>query len=151
LLILSVAERDISAETFENIKYDRLPSLAMDRYQGLFLEKDSDRFSEFLDKVASGSAKVSGAVLLPSTLVNKARGRAAYSSRGKKTNARVSQIQQLAEQQLLDGQWKTLVKRIKDSGTLESSIAVCDVSGSMGSPLLPDGKFVQLGFIRHQI
>jgi hypothetical protein len=135
---LALVERDITTETFENIKYDRVPSLAMDRYQGLFLEKDSERFSDFLTKVASGTANVSGAVLLPSTLVSRARGGGGR-SRTKKGGAKVSQIQKLAEQQLMDGQWKTLVKRIKDSGTIESSIAVCDVSGSMGGPMLPDG------------
>jgi hypothetical protein len=135
---LALVERDITTETFENIKYDRVPSLAMDRYQGLFLEKDSEHFGDFLSKVATGAANVSGAVLLPSTLVNRARGGGGR-SRTKRAGAKVSQIQQLAEQQLLDGQWKTLVKRIKDSGTIESSIAVCDVSGSMGSPRLPDG------------
>jgi hypothetical protein len=140
---LAVVERDISAGTFEDIKYDRVPSLAMDRYQGLFFKKDSDHFSEFLRKVATGSAKVSGAVLLPSTLVHKARGRGTHrvSKRGKKPGTNAPQLQQLAEQQLLDGQWKALVQRIKDSGTIESSITVCDVSGSMCGPLLPDGKF----------
>lgn len=40
---------------------------------------------------------------------------------------------------VVDGQWATLCKRIRDSGTLESSIAVCDASGSMSSPLFKDG------------
>jgi hypothetical protein len=125
----------------------------MDRYQSLFFEKDSERFSEFLTKVAAGSAQVSGAVLLPSTLVNKARGGGAHrmSNRTKKMGGKVSQLQQVAEQQLLDGQWKTLVQRIKNSGTLKSSIAVCDVSGSMCGPLLSDGKFMPPGFMKHQI
>ncbi|KAJ7736930.1 hypothetical protein B0H16DRAFT_1763121 [Mycena metata] len=47
-----------------------------------------------------------------------------------------------------EAQWKELVQNLRDAGTLENSIAICDVSGSMGriagphdpknpSPILP--------------
>jgi hypothetical protein len=39
---------------------------------------------------------------------------------------------------LLDGQWKTLVDRVRKSGKIESSIAICDVSGSMSHPMRSD-------------
>jgi hypothetical protein len=136
---LAVVERDIAAETFANIKYERVPSLAMDRYQGLFVRKDETHFLEFLDKVTNGSAKVSGAVLLPSNLVARVSGYQHYRFQKLKGNAKASAIQGLAEQQLLDGQWKSLVERIRDNGKLESSIAVCDVSGSMTYPCFADG------------
>jgi hypothetical protein len=134
---LAIVERDITSGSYNSIKYDRLPSLAMDRYSGLFLRKDEDRFVSYLERVASGKSRVSGAVLLPSVLVQKAKVQSygvVYRG-GDKKNA----IQQLAERRLLDGQWKTLVKRIKESGKIESAIAVCDVSGSMSSPTLQDG------------
>jgi len=35
--------------------------------------------------------------------------------------------------QVIDAQWRSLVERIKESGTLRNALAVCDVSGSMGS------------------
>jgi hypothetical protein len=139
---LTIVERDITAGAYTSIKYDRVPSLAMARYSGLFLSKDEERFAGYLEKVSTGKARVSGAVLLPSTLVSKARdgggdyGYARFDLNKKKTP---SQIQKLAEQRLLDGQWKTIVKRIKDSGKLDSAIAVCDVSGSMSGPRFSDG------------
>jgi len=37
------------------------------------------------------------------------------------------------EMKVVDAQWRTLVSRLKESGTLDNSLAVCDVSGSMGS------------------
>ena len=41
---------------------------------------------------------------------------------------------------VVNGQWETLVRRIKDAGKLENSIAVCDVSGSMSATRpFPDG------------
>jgi hypothetical protein len=127
---LDLVERHISAEKFEDIKYQKVPSLAMDRYSKLFLKKDEEHFNKYLDDVSSGKVTISGAVLLPSVMVSKVKrpgeGRPADSAR----NAQ--------EQRVLDLQWKTLVQRIKDSGKIESSIAVCDVSGSMSYPLRDD-------------
>ncbi|KAL7942528.1 hypothetical protein V8C42DRAFT_331270 [Trichoderma barbatum] len=138
---LEVVERDISANAFDKIKYERVPSVAMKNYTRLFIRKDLDHFKEYIEKVAGGKANISGAVLLPSTLV---------SSVANHTTP-LSNINTLSQQELLnhtikeleakvaDGQWKTLVQRIKDSGTLSSCIAVCDVSGSMSSPVFKDG------------
>lgn len=141
---LSIVERDIAAETFENIKYDRIPSLAMDRYSGLFIKKDSERFTDYIKKVSAGDAKISGATLLPSTLVHKASKCARDGGLGKSIKPTFAQVKAATEARIIgdviDGQWKTLVKRVRDAGTLQSSIAVCDVSGSMGGPQFKDGS-----------
>ncbi|KAK7180175.1 hypothetical protein DPSP01_012800 [Paraphaeosphaeria sporulosa] len=126
---LAVVERDIAAQTFSNIKYDRVPSIAMDRYSALFAKKDNEHFSTYIKNVAAGKARISGATLLPSKLVAKARSLRGIS--GASGAAAVAR-------EVVDEQWKTLVQRIKDSGALSSSIAVCDVSGSMMEPQLPD-------------
>lgn len=124
---LDVVERHLSAKTYSKIKYDRLPSTAMNTYLPTFIKKDPVGFAKYADDVAEGKARISGATLLPSTLMQAMR------FQSQKTNARST-----IECKVLDGQWKTLVQRIKDSGMLESSIAVCDVSGSMSSPVFPD-------------
>lgn len=137
---LAVVERDISAEKFERIKYERVPSLAMDRYQQLFLKKDYDHFIQYVEEVASGTKQISGAVLLPSVLVSRARhGQSPLRTSSNKKVLPKQQIQGHAEQKIIDGQWKTLVQRIRDSGALSSAIAVCDVSGSMSGPVFADG------------
>jgi hypothetical protein len=41
---------------------------------------------------------------------------------------------------VIDGQWSALVQRVRSSGTLTSSLAICDVSGSMCRPSFPDGS-----------
>ncbi|CAG7563896.1 unnamed protein product [Fusarium equiseti] len=128
---LEIVERPITDKKFEDIKYDRVPSLAMNQYSKLFIEKDADHFDEYLDKVAEGKANISGATLLPSTLIHKVRGGASGASR---LEQKIAQI----ENKVIDGQWNTLVQRIKDSGTMDSSIAVCDVSGSMTYPQFAD-------------
>ncbi|KAF2021974.1 hypothetical protein BU24DRAFT_417618 [Aaosphaeria arxii CBS 175.79] len=140
---LEVVERDIAANRFDQIKYDRVPSLAMDRYVSLFLNKDTEHFTKYIDKVAVGEAKISGAVLLPSTLVAKARGLPSSHAQKNPHDLKAAKAAISAGHigKILDGQWNTLVQRIRDSGTLDNSIAVCDVSGSMEySPFRPSDK-----------
>jgi hypothetical protein len=143
---LKVVERDIVAGTFENIKYDRVPSLAMNQYTGLFIKKDSERFTNFINDVAAGKATISGAALLPSTLISKARSSVNQSARIIANNTKLDfkAVKAAAEAKVqadaVNGQWNTLVQRVRDAGTLQSSVAVCDVSGSMSSPQFKDGS-----------
>jgi len=139
---LEVVERPIAANKFDEINYERVPSLAMKQYTTLFAKKDFERFDGYIDTVASGKAKISGATLLPSALVKAVSRRASILTvlkATKVTNALVEKKLQEMQAKALDGQWSALVQRIKDSGMLASSIAVCDVSGSMGGPTFPDG------------
>ncbi|KKO98523.1 hypothetical protein THAR02_09366 [Trichoderma harzianum] len=136
---LEVVERDISASTFDKIKYERVPSIAMKNYTRVFIEKDLDRFQEYIGKVAEGKANISGAVLLPSTLVCAASKAPASNLKHLSQQELFNQATREIEAKVADGQWKTLVQRIKDSGTLSSCIAVCDVSGSMSGPVFKDG------------
>lgn len=146
---LECVERDITAKTFENIHYDRVPSVAMNNYTPLFAQKDTSRFEEYIDKVASGKAQISGATLLPSTLIKAVRmgphhgdfdiSQVGDKRKAKGTKTLVEAKMKQLQAKSLDGQWKTLVQRIRDSGTLENCIAVADVSGSMSHPIFPDG------------
>ncbi|KAK0736535.1 hypothetical protein B0T21DRAFT_411706 [Apiosordaria backusii] len=144
---LDVVERNLSANTLDKIKYERVPSVAMNNYTPIFASKDEERFMKYLDDVGTGKAQISGATLLPSTLIKairEAQGRSTFpfGDRPKKkrtlTEMKADAVS-AATAKVVDGQWKTLVQRIKDSGTLESSIAVCDVSGSMWGPAFYDG------------
>ncbi|RFU80516.1 hypothetical protein TARUN_1727 [Trichoderma arundinaceum] len=139
---LEVVERNISANTFEKIKYERVPSIAMQNYTKLFIRKDFDHFHGYISKVAEGKANISGAVLLPSTLVHSVSQLHILSASGLQhltPEQLVERTVKELEAKVAEGQWKTLVQRIKDSGTLSSCIAVCDVSGSMSSPRFNDG------------
>ncbi|CAH0050342.1 unnamed protein product [Clonostachys solani] len=140
---LEIVERDLSAGTFEKIKYDRVPSVAMQNYTKIFVQKDLERFEKYITRVAEGKANISGAILLPSTMVAAARRASQTPIHRDPSTLSAKQLvdQKIQEMQTKvdDGQWNTLVKRIKDSGVLVSSIAVCDVSGSMGWPQQTDG------------
>jgi hypothetical protein len=142
---LEVVERDLSANALQNINYERVPSLAMHRYVQTFATKDPWRFEDYVGQVASRRLHISGATLLPSTLVHKARripeaGFSRKRSRGKKgVRDMVNTLLSGVGDVVLSGQWNTLVQRIKDSGTLPPCIAVCDVSRSMDYPTFHDG------------
>ncbi|KAK9802304.1 hypothetical protein SCARD494_00237 [Seiridium cardinale] len=143
---LDTVERPISEDRFRDIKYDRVPSLAMKRYASLFRKKDQENFEQYIAKVATGKARILGATLLPSTLVHNVRVRYGVGLNkvfGSDFAGRLANRKQEIEREVMvntaDGQWKTLCQRIKDSGKLESSIAVCDVSGSMYCPVFKDG------------
>ncbi|KAJ8117116.1 hypothetical protein ONZ43_g4282 [Nemania bipapillata] len=132
---LDIVERKLSAKAYDEIAYDRVPSLAMKNYAEIFAAKDGKRFEEYLDGVAEGKTNISGATLLPSTLIRPWRMRGVGFGIGMRPRSMADRI----VGKVADAQWNTLVQRIKDSGTLESSIAICDVSGSMQSPIFKDG------------
>ncbi|KAK5653416.1 hypothetical protein OQA88_8901 [Cercophora sp. LCS_1] len=140
---LDVVERHISANQFEAIKYDRVPSIAMSNYSTLFAKKDKERFEEYIKAVASGKARISGATLLPSTLIKAIRNsidpHASSTNRKKRSHAMMQESLSNIESSVAEGQWKSLVQRVRNSGKMESSIAVCDTSGSMSAPQFKDG------------
>ncbi|KAH8173573.1 hypothetical protein LIA77_07828 [Sarocladium implicatum] len=139
---LDVVERKISAKDIKSIKYERLPSKAMQNYAPLFIEHDFERFEKYLEQVAQGKSRISGATLLPSVLVSRVRGMYLPDEDRLKRlppDAIVKEKMKAMEAKVADGQWNALVQRIKDSGTLSSCIAVADVSGSMTYPDFADG------------
>ena len=147
---LALVERNICNETFEKIDYSHVPSLAMNRYGRIFASKDTERFATYLRDVSTGKQQISGAVLMPSTLVKQAfegNEMPNFLTNRKGLGSKRSQIgrKKLAEKmrsmqnQVINGQWNSLVQRIKESGNFRSAIAVCDVSGSMQSPKFADG------------
>ncbi|KAI5480511.1 hypothetical protein MNV49_000664 [Pseudohyphozyma bogoriensis] len=120
---LEIVEVKMSANKWEDIKYSRVPSLAMSKHRKLFHKHDAEGFGQYLVKVAEGKATISGAVMTPAVLLKQAT----ESHRGDDVGALVA-----------NAQWKTLVDGVRDTGKLSRCIAVADVSGSMMSPMLAD-------------
>lgn len=159
---LDVVERHLTTGTFAEVDYTKVPSLAMRVYAPLFAEKDPERFGGYLLDVQKGKASISGAVLMPGVLVKEAlagagrlgigqarkkrrayhRGRRVWgNAAARRGGGQAVLAKKTAEMsgRVLDAQWEALVRRVRESGTLESCVAVCDVSGSMGWPQFPDG------------
>lgn len=138
---LQIVERNITSRTYDKIQYQKVPSLAMNNYKDLFTRYDKERFVAYLKDVALGKSTISGATLLPSTLIRDRRKRCPgmpFSSRNTAEIASTAELDAI-HKEVLNSQWKTLVQRIKDSGTMSSAIAVCDVSGSMFNAISSDG------------
>ncbi|KAI5068425.1 hypothetical protein GOP47_0016770 [Adiantum capillus-veneris] len=117
---LEMPEIYMSANRWSELPYERVPSVAMTNYVGHFVKHDSERYVKFLENVASGKKKVAAGALLPHKVAKEA-----VQGRGKPQGI------------LAEAQWKRMVSDLKESGSkLNSSMAVCDVSGSMsGTPM----------------
>ncbi|KAF8161509.1 hypothetical protein B0H34DRAFT_653995 [Crassisporium funariophilum] len=130
----------MSSNRWTEIRYNRVPSICMKINTPHFFKNDPKGFEGYLISVESGRSKISGATLLPHELVAQvvslyADATKNQTEKGEKSSALKEFRKSLAETQLrvVEAQWKTLIESLRDSGSLENSLAVCDVSGSMGS------------------
>jgi len=79
--------------------------------------------------VEKGKQKISGATLFPHQLIKEVL----TLSSGLNARNQVQIELEKAKLRVAEAQWETLVQRLRESGALESSLAICDVSGSMGN------------------
>jgi hypothetical protein len=115
---LELPEVYISARRWEDLPYNRVPSVAMRRYKEIFEKHGKERFAQFLEDVKAGKKKIAAGAVLPHQIM-----RDAMEQAGQQPN--VGELQ-----------WQRMVQDLKESGKLSNAIAVCDVSGSMsGEPM----------------
>ncbi|KAF9525012.1 hypothetical protein CPB83DRAFT_860409 [Crepidotus variabilis] len=126
----------MSANRWKEISYNRVPSICMKNNTERFFKHDSEGFQNYLISVEQGKKKISGATLLPHELVAQV---IKLSLAGNSSSSKSSALQEVkkklaeTEARVAEAQWKTLISNLRESGSIENSIAVCDVSGSMGS------------------
>ncbi|CAI5465083.1 unnamed protein product [Closterium sp. Yama58-4] len=119
--VLEVPEVHMSSGQWEHVAYGRVPSICMKKSRKLFLSHDLPRFTEYLEDVKGGEAKIAAGAVLPHEVVQTA-------------------VEAAAEGDLNDSvgelQWRAMVADVRSKGSLGNSMAVCDVSGSMtGTPM----------------
>ena len=61
----SVVERKMSANAWDEIMFDHVPSVAMMRYSNAFSEKAGEQFTLYKEKLGTGEAKINASVLFP--------------------------------------------------------------------------------------
>ena len=136
----------MASRRWTEINYTRVPSICMNNNGGHFFTHDPKGFEKYLLRVESGKGSISGATMLPHELVAqiialKSTERVfAGGKKGKKSSkfstipAVVEAKKALAENKarVIEAQWKTLIESLREAGTLDNCLAVCDVSGSMG-------------------
>ena len=112
---LDVVERKVSADKWDDINYEHVPSNAMMKYRKAFDKHDHQRFETFIGKVNAGEAKINVSVTYPYEIVEKVRSREIQAS-------------------VAQAMWDNLPDYVE--GSDENSLAVVDTSGSMwGQPI----------------
>ena len=65
---LRVVEADMSANNWEKIDYEAVPSIAMNKYHEAFYNHDKEGFVKFVNDVKDGKAKINANVIAPHQL-----------------------------------------------------------------------------------
>ncbi|KAI0077239.1 hypothetical protein K474DRAFT_1752430 [Panus rudis PR-1116 ss-1] len=131
-----VPEPLMSANRWKEIRYNRVASVCMKNNTENFYKHDPEGFEKYMLDVESGKRTISGATLLPHELVVDAM--ICYQDMEHQINPKRPSTadvrKRLAEMKIrvVEGQWKSMLDRVKEAGKLDNALAVCDVSGSMG-------------------
>ncbi|KAG0368015.1 hypothetical protein BGZ54_002825 [Gamsiella multidivaricata] len=122
---IPVLESMMAAQRWDEIVYGRVPSIAMKNNKKLFEAHDKERFLEYLVSVSKGESTIAAQALMPHELVAEA---IQHCNQGMdKDDIKIM---------TMEAQWKSYVERLAKTGTMESAMALCDVSGSMsGTPM----------------
>ena len=116
---LSVVERKMSAREWRDINYSAVPAKAAMNYSDAFFTHDEVGYTNYIQKVAEGKAKINAKSLFPVDIVHSVLTDCSFSAR--------------KDIILNDARWKALPDYFKDRE--ESAICMVDTSGSMrGTP-----------------
>ncbi len=113
---LNVVERNLSAKTYENINYSEVPSQAHLRYKNTFLNKDGNRYGEYLALLAKNETKINAGTLAPYQIWH---------------NYLSDDFWGYAPKKQLDATLEEMWKNLADTGVLNNTLVVADGSGSM--------------------
>lgn len=125
---IKVTEVKISANKWDEINYEGVPSKAMANLRKAFGRHDGERFGEFIESVQKGEAKIHSGTLFPYDIFEKMGLREEY---GWSNNGHSFVFD--SWDAVLEEQWKALPNYVKDG---ENILIVADTSGSMsGRPI----------------
>jgi len=127
---LKIVESYMCNRRWDLIDYSKVPSCAMKKLKKAFDKNDTDRFQEWKQALANGDPKVKvcGKQLFPHELIKEVR---------------MSNSDSVTE-----AQWNVIVDEVRETGGLESTVAVVDTSSSMHShDYLPFDVAVAMGML----
>lgn len=122
---LKIVEKDMSANKWNEINYEAVPSKANVIYRNAFLKHDSDRRRAYLESLIKGEAKINANTLYPYDIIHN------YIDHHSVWNVKVNDLDAS-----LESLWKALPNTIKNG---ENTIVVADGSGSMTSTISNSG------------
>ncbi len=146
---LELLETKMCKKEYSSIEYEKVPSVAMNKHskirskkgilmdvrkknglkgddlkENAFLRNDKTRFLEYKENLKSGKSKINASILYPHIVVNNY-----VTENGKFKSENVDD--------LYEAQWNEIVKKMESLGTLNETLVLSDVSGSMdGIPML---------------
>ena len=79
---IDVVERKMSANEWDDIEYDKVPSMANIRYKEAFMKHDKDRRVKYLEDLSKGKTKINSSTAFPYDIVRNYRERITYYRNG---------------------------------------------------------------------
>jgi hypothetical protein len=137
--IIACPEPLMSSNRWTEIQYNHVPSKCMSLNKQRFILRDPEGFQNYLIDVQKGKRTLSGATMMPHELIAEAirvNNALEMNASGKTKFPKLREFKKTTleqEMQVIDAQWRSLVSRMKESGQMDNCMALCDVSGSMGS------------------
>lgn len=123
---IGIVESKMSQNRWEDIDFEKLPSRASMLYSNAFMKHVSDNYTDYLQKLVSGDAKVNAGALFPVDIIHKVM---------------ESYTPSMKDRYLYTAMWNALPNYFGD--TEETGLCVVDVSGSMAG--LPMEVAISLG------
>ena len=121
---IDVVERKMSANEWDKIDYERVPSIAMKNYKEAFERHNPTHFDNYVEKVKKGEAKINAKTLYPYDIMEAA---------GLECGWRGDMCSLSHWDEVLEQQWKALPNYVEGDNNI---LIMADTSGSMsGRPL----------------
>lgn len=134
---INVVERNMALQLYDNIKFEQVPSKAHSNLKTAFnrdQNKKGDetetrklfhiRYKEYLEKLNKGDTTIKSTSIEPHTLISNYK---------------------YTYDEVIESQWKDIVKKLLSNNSFKSVMAICDVSGSMTG--VPMDVSIALGLI----
>ena len=129
----------MASNRWTEINYSRVPSICMNKNSSHFFDRDPKGFEQYVVKVETGKKSISGATMLPHELVaqiialeNGGDGKTKMKKFSTPSIIEAKKALLETQKRVIEAQWKTLIESLREAGSLDNCIAICDVSGSMG-------------------
>lgn len=108
---INIVEHNITNKTYSDIDYERVPSIAINKYANLFKEKDEERFNAYINAVRNNQKKINTSVIEPYQIIKRSMNN--------------------ANNDVLDEIWKNQTDVL--DGDKTNALVIADTSGSMWS------------------
>jgi len=114
---INVTERLTSANKWDEIDYETIPSGAHFKYRRAFARRTPDRYTLYMNKVKRGEAKINASTMFPYDLVR---------ATGLSVNGPIS-LHHLKHNDTVEAQWRALPNHMDG----QNMLVIADTSGSM--------------------